>query len=247
MATMIKAVVKEDTLWACIVNDITDTHLELQVQVIGNEVPRVSAEKVRQTHWTFARIFPPEVVDMGMVEMMVSSAEVSCSTRRSARIVKAARCLLGSLIDIVCATVAYGKNGGDPWSSSGAVDLPDRMCNTRRRQRSHSFTMGVVQGIRKAKRLRTEAQLLSAKEVLRPDEFQSSDKSLSRSNSEFANTERWNYIAAPLQSHRCCQTLPMTCDATEVGPVEYLAVGISKVDAMIASFGPPRESIYHKC
>ena len=61
MATTIKAVVKEDTLWECAVYDITDTHLELQLQVSGNEVPRVSAEKVRQTHRRFARIFPAAV------------------------------------------------------------------------------------------------------------------------------------------------------------------------------------------
>ena len=103
--------------------------------------------------------------------------------------------------------------------------------------------MGVVQGVRKTKRLRTEAQLLSAKEVLCPDEFKSSDKALARSNAEFGATERWNYTVACMQAHRGCKSWSITCDATEVGPMKYLAVGIFNLDAGVASFGPPRAPI----
>ena len=82
--------------------------------------------------------------------------------------------------------------------------------------------MGVVQGVRKAKRLRTEAQLLSAKEVLCPDEFKSSDKALARSNAEFGATERWNYTVACMQAHEGVQELVHNVRCDRGGPHEVL-------------------------
>ena len=135
LATILKEVIKADTFFECTVDEMSEAHLQLQIEVNSIGWPRVNAEMVKQAHWTFSRIFPADTAWMGMSEMMVLAASFGTG-KRSPRVKKAALCLLASLNDVVCAAVEYGKNGGAPWSSSGAIDIPDRMSATRRIQRS---------------------------------------------------------------------------------------------------------------
>ena len=135
LATILKEVIKADTFFECTVGEISEDTLQLQIEVNSIGWPRVNAEMVKQAHWTFSRIFPADTAWMGMSEMMVLAASFSTG-KRSPRVKKAALCLLASLNDVVCAAVEYGKNRGAPWTSSGAVNIPDRMSATRRIQRS---------------------------------------------------------------------------------------------------------------